>query len=195
MRQANIAAAVIGGYLLGRRKKAKVAIGLGLLLAGAGSRAEKLGKVLSQAPVLGVVNDRLREELTGAGKAAADTVLTAGAERLADVLRERTEELHDTGEGAGAKTRKAQKTGRTEETEPDEEEPDEEEPDEEEPDDEEPDDEEPDEEEPDAKPSRNRKPASASASGGEARRTRKTTGPRAKKTSASGTGKRSADHG
>jgi hypothetical protein len=93
MSKARIGAAVVGGYVLGRRKKAKLALGLGLLLIGAGARRQAFARALSETPIIGTVNERLRGELSGAGKAAATAVLTASADRLADAVHDRTVDL------------------------------------------------------------------------------------------------------
>ncbi|MEV5240026.1 ABC transporter substrate-binding protein [Streptomyces cinnamoneus] len=90
MNNAKMGAAVLGGYVLGRTKKAKLAIGLGTLLAGSRVKPGQLGKTLAQSPFLSNVNDQVRKELLSAGKAAATSVLTAKAEHFADSLHERT---------------------------------------------------------------------------------------------------------
>ncbi|MGR6998029.1 SRPBCC family protein [Yinghuangia aomiensis] len=97
--RAILAAAVAGGYVLGRTKKGRMAIGVGsylltrhyhvnpreLVAAG----AERLGA----APELQHVTDRVRKDVTAAGKSA----LTAQVERrvgaLADRLEDRADEL------------------------------------------------------------------------------------------------------
>lgn len=104
---AKIGAAVVGGYVLGRRKKAKIALGLGMVLAGAGARRRQPAQALSESPIVGTVNERLRGELMDAGKAAATTVLAARADKLADAIHDRTEELRD-------KDHEADESGETE---------------------------------------------------------------------------------
>jgi hypothetical protein len=94
MNNARIGAAVLGGYVLGRTKKAKLALGLGALLAGSRIRPGQLGKALD-APFLGQVGRQVRSELGDASKAAASSVLTAKAESLADALHQRTAGLQD----------------------------------------------------------------------------------------------------
>ncbi|WP_053761080.1 hypothetical protein [Streptomyces sp. AS58] len=88
MNNAKIGCAVIGGYVLGRRKKAKVALGLALGLAARRINTGDLAKSLS--PVLGNLGRQVGTELTGASKAAATSLLSAKAEHLADSLHERT---------------------------------------------------------------------------------------------------------
>ncbi|MCA6093257.1 ABC transporter substrate-binding protein [Streptomyces sp. SCA3-4] len=111
MNNAKIGAAVLGGYVLGRTKKAKLAIGLGTLLAGSRVKPGQLGKTLAQSPFLGNVNEQVRKELLSAGKAAATSVLTAKAEHLADSLHDRTTGMREkaaTG-GGGEKEKEKEK--------------------------------------------------------------------------------------
>ncbi|MEI5527269.1 ABC transporter substrate-binding protein [Streptomyces brasiliscabiei] len=89
MNNATIGAAVLGGYLLGRTKKAKLALGLGALLAGSQVRPGQLGKAVD-APFLGDLTKQIRSELTDASKAAATSVLSSKADSLAGTLHERT---------------------------------------------------------------------------------------------------------
>ncbi|MFF4348175.1 ABC transporter substrate-binding protein [Streptomyces sp. NPDC001530] len=191
---AKIGAAVVGGYVLGRRKKAKVALGLSMLLAGAGARRKQLAKALSESPIVGTVNERLRGELVDAGKAAATTVLTARADKLADAIHSRTEGLREK-DHEGEEPEKTEPADEAAEgTEPEGEEPEGTEPEGEEPEDtepegEEPEDTEPEGEAPEDKASEGKEPAHTGTS-----RARKTTKPR-EKASASGTRKRSADDG
>jgi hypothetical protein len=105
MTNAKIGAAVLGGYLLGRTKKGKLALSLGAALAGSRMRPGQVGKLLEDSPVLGNVSKQVRTELTEAGRTAATTVLSAKAERLADVLHERTEGLHEKAHGKGGRGR------------------------------------------------------------------------------------------
>ncbi|MFE5296250.1 hypothetical protein [Streptomyces sp. NPDC056632] len=95
MNNAKMGTALIGGYLLGRTKKGKLAIGLAMALAGSRIKPAQLGKSLAQSPILGNVNQQVRGELMSAGKAAATTVLNAKAEHLADALHDRTTGLRD----------------------------------------------------------------------------------------------------
>lgn len=100
MNNATMGAAVLGGYLLGRTKKAKIALGLSALLAGSRVRPGQLGKALD-APFLGDLTRQVRAELTGAGKAAATSVLSSKADNLAGALHERTAGLRERAEGDG----------------------------------------------------------------------------------------------
>lgn len=94
---AKIGAALVGGYLLGRTKKAKLAIGFGMFLAGKKLNLDptQLGRMLADSPVLGSLNDQVRKELVGATKTAATNALTQRATGLADSLHKRTLELDD----------------------------------------------------------------------------------------------------
>ncbi|MFF7162792.1 ABC transporter substrate-binding protein [Streptomyces sp. NPDC008086] len=98
MNNARIGTALLGGYVLGRTKKAKLAIGLGALLAGSRIKPGQVGKALQNSPFLHTLTDQVRTELTDAGKAAATTVLSAKADNLADALHQRTEGLRERGE-------------------------------------------------------------------------------------------------
>lgn len=121
MNNARIGTALLGGYVLGRTKKAKLAIGLGALLAGSRIRPGQVGKALHDSPFLHTLTDQVRSELTDAGKAAATTVLSSKADHLADTLHQRTAGLQER-----ARTRDEDEDDEAEveaedETEPDEE--------------------------------------------------------------------------
>lgn len=94
---AKIGVALVGGYLLGRTKKAKMAVGLGMYLAGKKLNFDpkQLGKLVANSPVLGSLNDQVRKELVGATKTAATKALTQRASGLADSLHKRTADLED----------------------------------------------------------------------------------------------------
>ncbi|GAB3213784.1 hypothetical protein GCM10027294_48410 [Marinactinospora endophytica] len=94
-----IVLAVAGGYVLGRRKKLKLALGLGLWLG-----AKKLdidprrlltevGAELSSLPIVGELRDQARGELLSAGRNAAGAVASRWADGLADSLSRRTDAL------------------------------------------------------------------------------------------------------
>ncbi|MFD7517396.1 hypothetical protein ACFV85_21635 [Streptomyces niveus] len=87
-----IGVALVGGYLLGRTKKAKMAIGFGMFLAGKKLSFDpnQLGKLVANSPVLGSLNDQVRKELVDATKSAATDALTQRASGLADSLHQRT---------------------------------------------------------------------------------------------------------
>ncbi|MFI7094027.1 hypothetical protein [Streptomyces lydicus] len=104
MNNAKIGVALAGGYLLGRTKKAKLAIGLGMYLAGKKLNLDpkQLGKLVANSPVLGPLNDQVRRELVDATKSAATSALTQRMSGLADSLHERTLDLRDAGGDAEA---------------------------------------------------------------------------------------------
>ncbi|MGY4971013.1 hypothetical protein ACWGCC_17655 [Streptomyces nigrescens] len=103
MSNAKIGVALVGGYLLGRTKKAKMAIGLGMFLAGKKLNLDpkQLGTLVANSPVLGPLNDQVRKELVDATKAAAGTALTQRMSGLADSLHERTAALTEGRDAAG----------------------------------------------------------------------------------------------
>ncbi|MGW7332340.1 hypothetical protein ACWGIU_27830 [Streptomyces sp. NPDC054840] len=89
------AAALVGGYLLGRTKKARMAIGVGMFLAGRRLDLDprRLGKLLAASPVTGALSEQIRRELFEATKSAAAQALTRRAAGLADSLQQRTRTL------------------------------------------------------------------------------------------------------
>ncbi|MFE5895636.1 ABC transporter substrate-binding protein [Streptomyces sp. NPDC056468] len=95
MNNAKIGTALLGGYLLGRSKKAKLALGLGALLAGSRMNPGQVGKALQESPFVHTLTNQVRSELTGAGKAAATTLLSAKADNLADAVHRRTSGLQE----------------------------------------------------------------------------------------------------
>ncbi|MFD6193513.1 hypothetical protein [Streptomyces sp. NPDC060275] len=98
-----VAAAVAGGYLLGRTKKAKLAFAVGSYLVGRRvglSPGQMLGQglgSLQRVPQLQELTDQLRGELLTAGRAAVNAAANRRLTTLADTLRDRTDAL--TGEG------------------------------------------------------------------------------------------------
>ncbi|MEU8871713.1 hypothetical protein AB0D24_11150 [Streptomyces javensis] len=99
MTNGKIAVAVVGGYLLGRTKKAKLAVGLGMLLAGKKITLDpqQLKKSLAEAPLLSGLNSEVRKELLDATRQAATKAVSGRVSGLADSLHERTALLR--GEG------------------------------------------------------------------------------------------------
>ncbi|GAA5035189.1 hypothetical protein [Actinopolymorpha pittospori] len=92
-----ISLAVIGGYILGRRKKVKLALLLGSVLVGKRLDMRALGKEvvgrLSESPEVGRIVGDVRGELMSTGRAAAMSALSRPLEGLADRLEERTARL------------------------------------------------------------------------------------------------------
>ncbi len=99
---AKIALAVGGGYMLGRTKKAKLAIGLGMWLAGKKINLDpkQLSGLIGQVPALGGLSEQVRGNLVGVGKQAAGAVVTRQAGRLTDSLTRRADALRDGGKPA-----------------------------------------------------------------------------------------------
>lgn len=100
MTNGKIAVAVAGGYLLGRTKKAKLALGLGMLLAGKKITLDpqQLARAVADSPLLSGLNAQARKELTGAAKSAATSALSTRMNGLADSLHERTRGLRGEGD-------------------------------------------------------------------------------------------------
>ncbi|WP_225835457.1 hypothetical protein [Streptomyces sp. NK08204] len=115
MNNAKIGAAVVGGYMLGRTKKARLALGLGALLAGSRMRPGQLVKSVQDSPFLNTITEQVRTELSDAGKAAATSVLTAKADSLAAAIHERTAGLYEKGHADGERDRDDDPEARQEE--------------------------------------------------------------------------------
>ncbi|MFE2676634.1 hypothetical protein [Streptomyces hygroscopicus] len=103
MTNGKIAVAITGGYLLGRTKKAKLALGLGMLLAGKKITLDpqQLKKALAETPLLSGLNGQVRKELADATRQAATKAVSDRVNGLADALHERTAALR----GGGAEER------------------------------------------------------------------------------------------
>ncbi|MFF8096074.1 hypothetical protein [Streptomyces sp. NPDC016675] len=141
--KATLGAALAAGYVLGRTKKGKVAVGVASLLAGQGLLTPKklvtrALRTVAESPQAVQLLGQVRGELMDSARSALSTTADRGLGALADSLQQRTESL-----------------GRQpddEEEEPAEDSEDSEAEDEEQPDDEQPDDEEGREEEAEAPP-------------------------------------------
>ncbi|WP_328564281.1 hypothetical protein [Streptomyces coelicoflavus] len=98
-----MAAAVAGGYLLGRTKKAKFAFAVGSYLVGRRvglSPGQVLGQGLGglqRTPQVRELTDQVRGELLTAGRAAVTAAANRRLTSLADTLRDRTDALTDEG--------------------------------------------------------------------------------------------------
>ncbi|RPK81772.1 MULTISPECIES: hypothetical protein [Streptomyces] len=94
-KNAKIGAALVGGYLLGRTKKAKLALGFGMFLVGKKIDLDprRIGRMLADSPALGSLNDQVRKELVDATRTAATKAVTQRAGSLADSLQQRTQAL------------------------------------------------------------------------------------------------------
>ncbi|MEV4683386.1 hypothetical protein [Streptomyces kurssanovii] len=117
-----LAAAVAGGYVLGRTKKGRMAFAVGTYLAGrrAGLDPQKLMaqgmKTLKDAPQLAGLGDQVRGELMEAGRQALAATADRKMAGLADALHERTLRLEGRDEEDGA-DREAEAEDRAEEPE------------------------------------------------------------------------------
>lgn len=91
-----IGTAALGGYVLGRTRKAKAAIGLALWLSGRGRMRDmardQAAKLLSSERGQELLT-QLRGPLLGTGKQAALSLFESQAGRLSDTLHSRTEKL------------------------------------------------------------------------------------------------------
>lgn len=98
--------AVVGGYLLGRRRKWKMAMLLSVWLAGRGLNVDpvRLGKealsTVGAHPAVGKLGGEVKDQLLTAAKDAAVATANSQMNRFADRLQERTESLTA---GLGAK--------------------------------------------------------------------------------------------
>lgn len=114
---AKIVAAAVGGYVLGRRKKFKLALGLGLYLGAKkldikpGQLAQGLLKEVSALPVVGELKGQSREQLLNVGRSAAGNIAGKWAGGLADSLNSRTERLRDGAAGADSDEDEADEDG------------------------------------------------------------------------------------
>ncbi|AQW52615.1 hypothetical protein SHXM_06078 [Streptomyces hygroscopicus] len=130
MTNGKITVAIVGGYLLGRTKKAKLAFGLGMLLAGKKITLDpqQLKKSLAGMPLLSGLNGQVRQELVDATRQAATKAVSDRVGGLADSLHERTallrgESEEERGEGEDARDEDARDEdardeGRAEDEEP-----------------------------------------------------------------------------
>ncbi len=100
-----IGAAAVGGYVLGRTKKAKAAIGLALWLSGRrrprDMARDEVAKLLQSERGQQLLGE-LRGPVMEAGKRAALAVFEAQAGKIGDTLQQRTEKLGGTIEAAGS---------------------------------------------------------------------------------------------
>ncbi|MFJ3146997.1 hypothetical protein ACIPJM_31715 [Streptomyces halstedii] len=119
-----VALAVAGGYVLGRTKKAKLALALGSLVAG-----RRLGlnpqdlltqgfKKVTELPQFQELSVEVKGQLLTAARTAATAMANRRIEGLVDSLRERTEGLRGPGEAKGEdEEREEEERGRDEEPE------------------------------------------------------------------------------
>lgn len=97
-----VGAAVAGGYLLGRTKKARAVASLALWATGNRYRVRDVARDgaarLAQSPEVSKMSSELAGPLLEAGRRAALAVVQAQAQRLTQDLQDRTSALTDVGE-------------------------------------------------------------------------------------------------
>ncbi|GGR35489.1 hypothetical protein [Streptomyces roseolus] len=116
-----VAAALVGGYLLGRTRKARLAMGVGLFLAGRKLDPDprRIGRLIAASPAAGALGEHFRREVVEATKTAATEALAQRTTHLADSLRRRTKALGggdaepETTPGTGKTTRRSSPRGRS----------------------------------------------------------------------------------
>ncbi|MFL1381332.1 MULTISPECIES: hypothetical protein [unclassified Nocardiopsis] len=117
-----ILVAVGAGYVLGRRRKFKVAVALAMYIAMKKLKidprklAREVRDEIASSPLLEQLKKETREQVAGAGKGAVDTLVTGWAERLADSLNARTESLGG-GSGESEQAEKGEESAKEEEPE------------------------------------------------------------------------------
>ncbi|MEU6012360.1 DNA primase [Streptomyces sp. NPDC047453] len=118
MNRVGLGLAVGAGYVLGRTKKAKLAMAVGSMLAGKklnlgpGRLADLVTQQLKDNPQFNEIGDQLRQDLRGVGKAASGAMAERQMNALADRLHGRTAQIRDqladavpdTGEGGEKET-------------------------------------------------------------------------------------------
>ncbi|MEV5008386.1 DNA primase [Streptomyces sp. NPDC056159] len=101
MNKVGLGLAIGAGYLLGRTKKAKLALTVGSLVAGKklnlgpSGIAQLVNQQLMSNPQLKEIGDQLREDLKGVGKAASGAMAERQMTALADRLHGRTAQIRD----------------------------------------------------------------------------------------------------
>ncbi|MFF8726399.1 DNA primase [Streptomyces sp. NPDC015171] len=99
--------AIGAGYLLGRTKKLKMALAIGSLVAGKKLNlspkmiADVVNQQLKNNPQFKEIQDQLRQDLRGVGKAASGAMVERQMNALADRLHSRTAQVRDEVSGAG----------------------------------------------------------------------------------------------
>jgi hypothetical protein len=121
MNRVGLGLAIGAGYVLGRTKKAKMALAVGSLVAGKRLNlsprmvADLVNQQLKNNPQFKELGDQLRGDLKGAGKAASGALVERQIGALADRLHSRTAEMR--GEGTGGSKRGKADAGDEAETE------------------------------------------------------------------------------
>ncbi|MGA5406808.1 hypothetical protein ACPCSC_06025 [Streptomyces lavendulocolor] len=95
MNNATIGAALLGGYVLGRTKKGKLAVTAATWMLRKKINPKEIASAVTGSPAMDALGDRIRNELVTAGKEAAASAVAARADRLADTLHSRTAGLRE----------------------------------------------------------------------------------------------------
>ncbi|REF37863.1 hypothetical protein [Thermasporomyces composti] len=92
-----VALAVAGGYVLGRRKKARAALVMGSWLVGKKLDPKTLLREavtkVAESPEVAKLREDVRNELVASGRAAANAAISSTLEKVSDSLHQRTEAL------------------------------------------------------------------------------------------------------
>src|SRR3979411_1104307 len=114
-----IAAAVAGGYVLGRRKKAKAAIAMGAWLVGKKLNLDpqklltEVTQQLTSSPQLTGLRDQVRDEMLSADKTMATAIVARQVNKVTSSLQDRTESLlHGPEEGVEKGVEKGKDTAK-----------------------------------------------------------------------------------
>ena len=102
-----IAVAVVGGYVLGRSKKTRMAVLLALMAAGGGKLPIGPEDLLRKSPLGGPLDKLtgdLRSQIVDAGMNVAKKAASSRIDSLSDRLQERADTLRGTGGKAGAES-------------------------------------------------------------------------------------------
>ncbi|MEW2424420.1 DNA primase [Streptomyces nigra] len=108
MNRVGLGLAIGAGYVLGRTKKAKMALAVGSLVAGKKlnltpkALAELVTTQLAGNPQFKELGDQLRQDLSGVGKAASGALVERQIAALADRLHGRTAEVREQLAGGGS---------------------------------------------------------------------------------------------
>ncbi|MFF9342325.1 MULTISPECIES: hypothetical protein [unclassified Streptomyces] len=116
-----VAAALVGGYLLGRTRKARLAMGVGLFLVGreADLDPRRIVRSIAASPAAGALVEQFRREVVEATMAAAAEALGQRTAHLGESLRKHTKALGggeaepETASGAGKATSRTPARGRS----------------------------------------------------------------------------------
>lgn len=117
MNRMGLGLAVGAGYVLGRTKKAKMALAVAGLVAGKRlplnprAVADLVNRQLKENPQFKEIGDTLRSELRGVGKAASGALVERQIDALADRLHSRTGQVREQLSGGSRGRRDEEDTG------------------------------------------------------------------------------------